>query len=154
MRVVMFLQKGYVEKSECFDGDVMNWKRFPQDWPFVRGEPSIISGFPSQRASNAELWCFFYVVPKKNVELMLERPVIWDTMTSIMWHYRNRSIKPQLTFIWNVKCFSVQYSNINWVLMCNNLGSVFGKQYCYVYPMMMSSNQNIFRFTCPLWGDR
>ena len=30
-------------------GDVIKWKRFPCYWPFVRGNPPVPDGFPSQR---------------------------------------------------------------------------------------------------------
>ena len=57
--------------------DVMTRKRFPCYWPFVRGihrQPvdspdkgpvPATGGFPWQRASDAELWCFFEVSPNK-----------------------------------------------------------------------------------------
>ena len=59
-----------------FHDDVTKWKHFPRYWPFVRGSTGygsfvrgihwllalcegnlpVIGGFPSQRASDAELW--------------------------------------------------------------------------------------------------
>ena len=43
------------------------------------------SGFPSQRASNAELWYFLCCYPE-SVEQIVELPVIWNTMMHI-WHH-------------------------------------------------------------------
>ena len=45
------------ELGKMWHDDVMTWKCFPQYWPFVR-EPPLTDGFPSQRASNVQLWCF------------------------------------------------------------------------------------------------
>ena len=36
---------------------IISWKCFPHYWPFI-GESLIDSGFPSQRASNTELYIF------------------------------------------------------------------------------------------------
>ena len=37
-------------------------------WPFVMGiYRSPVSGFPSQRDSNADLWCFYDVSPRKQL---------------------------------------------------------------------------------------
>ena len=47
------------------------------------GNPLVTIGFHSQRASNANLWCFFNVDLNK-LEQTVERLVIWDAMT-LMW---------------------------------------------------------------------
>ena len=39
--------------------DVIKWKHFPRNWPFVRG---IHRGIPHTKASNAELWYFLWFV--------------------------------------------------------------------------------------------
>ena len=39
--------------------DVMPWKMFPHIWSFVA--PVTTGGFPSQRLSTADIWCFFDV---------------------------------------------------------------------------------------------
>ena len=40
--------------SDSMYDDVIKREHFPRYWPFVRG---IHGGFPSQKASDAELWC-------------------------------------------------------------------------------------------------
>ena len=52
------------------------------------GNPPVTGGFTTQRASNAELWCFLWCQPKQAIEHMAEWPVIWNTMP-LMWHYCN-----------------------------------------------------------------
>ena len=44
----------------------------------------VASGFPSQRVSSMDVWCFFDISSKKIVEQTLEWPLICDTMTP-MW---------------------------------------------------------------------
>ena len=39
--------------------DVIKWKHFPRNWPFVRG---IHRSIPRTKASDAELWCFLICV--------------------------------------------------------------------------------------------
>ena len=47
-------------------GDVIKWKYFPRYWPFVRGihRPPVNS---PHKASDAELWCFFWSAPAETV---------------------------------------------------------------------------------------
>ena len=44
--------------------DVIKWKIFALLFPCA-GNPPVTDKFPSQRYSNAKLWCFFYVNPNK-----------------------------------------------------------------------------------------
>ena len=47
-----------------FHDDVIKWKHFPHYWPFVRGiHRSPVNSHT--KASDAELWCFFYLHLKK-----------------------------------------------------------------------------------------
>ena len=39
--------------------DVMKWKHFPRNWPFVRGIHRS-RWIPHTKASDAELWCFLW----------------------------------------------------------------------------------------------
>ena len=48
-------------KTGTMQNNVMTWKRFPHYWPFLRG----ILRSPSQGASNAELWCFYFVISRE-----------------------------------------------------------------------------------------
>ena len=50
----------YDEIWQCTQKNTtMTWKRFPYYWPFCEGVLPATSGFPSQRAKDAELWCLF-----------------------------------------------------------------------------------------------
>ena len=53
-----------------YQNDIMTWECFSHDWTYVRGKPLVSSGFPSQRANNAELWCFLFRLPGQAVEQM------------------------------------------------------------------------------------
>ena len=46
------------------------------------GNPPVNGGFPSQKASDAELWCFLW--SEQTVEQTTETPVIWDAIVFIM----------------------------------------------------------------------
>ena len=70
--------------------DVITWKHFLHYCPFVSGIHWC--GFLSQRACNAELWCFLYCYPEQTVEQAVELLVIWDAMT-LMWLYCNDYIR-------------------------------------------------------------
>ena len=39
--------------------DVIKWKHFPRNWPFVRGIHRS-RWIPNTKASDAELWCFLW----------------------------------------------------------------------------------------------
>ena len=45
--------------------------------------PLITGGFPSQKASNAELWCFIRCSPDYSAEQTVELLVIWDVLTFV-----------------------------------------------------------------------
>ena len=48
-------------RSMCsFHDDVIKWKHFPRNWPFVWGIHRS-RWIPRTKASDAELWCFFYL---------------------------------------------------------------------------------------------
>ena len=42
-----------------FHDDVIKWKHFPRNWPFVRGIHRS-RWIPHTKASDAELWCFLW----------------------------------------------------------------------------------------------
>ena len=46
----------------CHD-DVIKWKHFPRNWPFVRGIHRD-RWIPHTKASDAELWCFLWSAPE------------------------------------------------------------------------------------------
>ena len=43
--------------------DVIKWKHFPRNWPFVRGIHRS-RWIPHTKASDAELWCFLWSTPE------------------------------------------------------------------------------------------
>ena len=51
IQLISLSQKGY------FHDDVIKWKHFPRNWPFVRGIHQS-RWIPLTKASDAELWCF------------------------------------------------------------------------------------------------
>ena len=52
---------------------------------FVRGNPVVTGGFPSQRASNVKLRCFFFV----NLKRLLNKP--WDAVM-FMWRHCSANV--------------------------------------------------------------
>ena len=48
-------------KTWCSHDDVIKWKHFPRNWPFVRGIHRS-RWIPRTKASDAELWCFLWSV--------------------------------------------------------------------------------------------
>ena len=62
----------------------MAWKRFPYHWSlFVKGNPPVTSGFPSQRTGDAELCFFLSCYPEQTGEQTVKLPVIWGVMAPI-----------------------------------------------------------------------
>ena len=62
------------------------------------GNPPVTGGFPSPKASDAELWCFLWYAPEQTVERTIETPGIWDAIALIMtspapWHNRKNANK-------------------------------------------------------------
>ena len=45
----------------CFTDDDIKWKHFPRYWPFVRGKFTDPRWIPCTKASDTELWCFFFI---------------------------------------------------------------------------------------------
>ena len=59
--------------------DVIKWKYFSRYYPFVRG----IHRWPSQRDSNADIWCFL-ICAWTDDWVNNRMPVIWDAVALIM----------------------------------------------------------------------
>ena len=51
--------------KQAHHDDVIKWKHFPRDWPFVRG---IHWWIPLTKASDVELGCFLWSGPEQTVE--------------------------------------------------------------------------------------
>ena len=56
--VVVSLEKP-LDMQSRFHDDVIKWKHFPRNWPFVRGIHRS-RWIPHTKASDAELWCFLW----------------------------------------------------------------------------------------------
>ena len=63
--------------------DVIQWKHFPRYW-FLWGEFTGHRWIPLTKASDAELGCFLWSVPKQTAEQTIETPVILDPIVLIM----------------------------------------------------------------------
>ena len=64
-----------------FHDDVIKWKHFPRNWPFVTGIYLSLVDFPHK---GQWLWWFFLSTPEQMVEQTTETPGIWDAMELIM----------------------------------------------------------------------
>ena len=51
----------------CYHDDVIKWKHFPRNWPFVRGIHRS-RWIPRTKASDAELWCLLWSAPELTIE--------------------------------------------------------------------------------------
>ena len=49
------------QQKKTSHDDVITWKHFPRYWPFVRGEFTGPRWTPRTKASDAELWCLFFI---------------------------------------------------------------------------------------------
>ena len=49
----------YTDRTSIPHDDVIKWKHFPRNWPFVRGIHRS-RWIPRTKASDAELWCFLW----------------------------------------------------------------------------------------------
>ena len=75
--------------------DVMKWKHFPRYWPSVRGiHQSRWS--PSSKASDAEIWCFFFICAL-NKRLRKQSGGWWfETQSRPLWRHCNGRCKLSL----------------------------------------------------------
>ena len=71
--------------------DVIKWKHFPRNWPFVRGIHRS-RWFPHTKASDADLWCFFDL--RLNKRLNKQSWGWWfETLSRPFWRHRNESCR-------------------------------------------------------------
>ena len=57
---------------------------------FCGGNPPVTGGFPAQRASNVEIWCFLSCEPGSSFEQIVEWLVKWDA-SMLIWLHPNVS---------------------------------------------------------------
>ena len=73
------------------------------------GNPPVTGGFPSQRASNVELWYFLCCYPECTVEQSVWLPVLWDGAKQ-MWHHGVCDIWLQWSWRWSWTVSTVVYA--------------------------------------------
>ena len=118
--------------------------------------------FPSQRASNEQIWCWFYVSPNKVLKKWLsgwkvETP--WRSRDLYLYFERYREKHPTFGG-WHFKCIRLDQSNVIWNYI--SLASNWQLPAFVQLIMMTWSNGNIFRvtghscgeFTGPRWIPR
>ena len=72
--------------------DVIKWKHFPRNWPFVRGKFTVPRWVPRTKASEAGLWCFFDI--RLNKRLCKQSWGWWfETLSRLLWRLCNGHIK-------------------------------------------------------------
>ena len=83
--------------------DVIKWKHFPRNWPFVRGIHRS-RWIPRTSASDAELWCFF--------DLLLNK---WLSKQPWGWRFQmpSWSLWRQCNDISITKCQTIWYNTWN-----------------------------------------
>ena len=69
--------------------DVIKWKHFPRYWPFVR-EFTGHRWIPLTKASDAEPWCFFYLLLNKCLSKQSIRRW-YESPSCSLWRHRNGS---------------------------------------------------------------
>ena len=84
------MQIGINQMFSCHD-DVIKWKHFPRNWPFVRGIHRSLT-----KASDAELWCLFFFLfffyLRLNKRLSKQSWGGWfDTLSCPLWRHCNAS---------------------------------------------------------------
>ena len=67
-KIAVILSRGRWVNNGLWKPGVMTWKHFLHYYPFVWGKSTSHGGFPSQRASNAKLWCFLRCLPGEAYE--------------------------------------------------------------------------------------
>ena len=81
-----------------------------------KGNPPVTGGFPSQRASNVDLWYFLCCQPEQSVEQTAEWLVIWDTKMLMWCHCSDNVDVKRLLFMINITykhSVAISISNFN-----------------------------------------
>ena len=73
------------------------------------GNPPVTGGFPTQRTSNANVWCFLRFKPEKAFKQIVKLSVIWGAMTlgRLSLKCVTRILRPCITLTWNSSLFSL-----------------------------------------------
>ena len=75
----------YFARSSAAHDDVIKWKHFPRNWPFVRGIHRSPVNSP-HKASDAELWCLLWSVPEQTVEQKQLSRRGFEMSSRSFWH--------------------------------------------------------------------
>ena len=79
--------------------DVIKWKHFPCYWPFVRGDPSVTDGFPSQRLLTRSFDVYFDLQLNKRLSKQSRRR--WfETPSRSLWRHCNDNHKRHYLSRW------------------------------------------------------
>ena len=83
--------------SRHLHDDVIKWKHFPRNWPFVRGIHRS-RWIPHTKASDAELWCLLWFAPNKRFS---KQSLGWwfETLSPPLWRHRNVHQLPYLQHV-------------------------------------------------------
>ena len=57
--LIMIILQIELRPTQVLHDDIIKWKHFPRNWPFVRGIHRS-RWIPHTKASDAELWCFLW----------------------------------------------------------------------------------------------
>ena len=68
--------------------DVIKWKHFPRNLPFVRGMHTSPMDSPHKGQRRGSLMCFVWCVPGQTVKQTVKLSVVWDTLMH-MWRHGN-----------------------------------------------------------------
>ena len=91
--------------------DVIIWKHFPRNWPFVR-EIHRDRWIPRTKASDAELWCFLCTTSEYTIESTKQSWGWWfETLSRPLWRHCNVICCGWTSMTLSELCFCVFFLN-------------------------------------------
>ena len=124
------------------NGDVIKWKHFPRNWPFVRGIRRSPVNSPHKGQWHGPLMCFFFICVWIN-------GWVNNREASDLRRYRAHYDVTVMTGSYHEKMISFINTYVaSWFLTENNSISTDRTNL-----MMTSWNGSIFRVTGPLWRE-
>ena len=136
----------HVSATPCIHDDVIKWKQFPSYRPFVRGIHRSLVDSPKM-ASDAELWCFLWSVPKKTLNNQAWRRCVDTSSCSWCRHCAEYSIGSRHELDWfdmGGKQFRLSFDLL---MMCLCVTNVFGMFSVHSDDDMFSTSLNV------CWAD-
>ena len=100
-----YTMKHNINVFKAYHDDVIKWKIFPCNWPFVRGNPPMTGGFPSQRPVT---WSFHAYFDLRLNKWLTKQPGRrrFDTPSRSVWRHCNDICN--FIFAWKEKQFHHQ----------------------------------------------